>query len=53
MKTAEQNSSRSSWENTEIAELSDSCMKKLREFERELNKQGYWNITLVAFQIKN
>ena len=26
MKTAEQNSSRSSWENTEIAELSDSCM---------------------------
>lgn len=53
MKTAEKNTTEISWENAEIAELSDSCMNKLREFERELNKQGYWNIALVAFQIKN
>ena len=29
-----------------------TAWKKLRDFERELNKQGYWNIALVAYQIK-
>lgn len=36
----------------EIAELSETCQKKIQEFERELNKQGYWNIALVAYQMK-
>ncbi len=34
----------------EIAKLSEACEDKLREFEHELNKQGYWNIALVAYQ---
>lgn len=36
----------------EIADLSESCKEKIQEFERELNKQGYWNIALVAYQLK-
>lgn len=35
-----------------IAELPDACLKKIHEFERELNKEGYWNIALVAYQLK-
>ena len=34
------------------AELPENCLEKIRDFERELNKQGYWNIALVAYQIK-
>lgn len=37
----------------EIADISESCREKIQEFERELNKQGYWNIALVAYQLKN
>lgn len=37
----------------EIAQLSEACQKKIHEFEQELNKQGYWNIALVAYQLKN
>ncbi|MCI5650167.1 MAG: hypothetical protein ACI4EG_10845 [Fusicatenibacter sp.] len=33
-----------------VADLPDACQAKIREFERELNKQGYWNIALVAYQ---
>lgn len=33
-----------------IAELSESCKEKIHGFEQELNKQGYWNIALVAYQ---
>lgn len=36
----------------EFAELSDVCKEKIQEWERELNKQGYWNIALVAYQLK-
>lgn len=34
------------------AQLPENCLEKIRDFERELNKQGYWNIALVAYQIK-
>lgn len=37
----------------EIAELSEACREKIQQFERELNKQGYWNIALVAYQLKD
>lgn len=33
-----------------IAELPDACKEKIHTFEQELNKQGYWNIALVAYQ---
>lgn len=36
----------------EIADLPETCLEKIRDFERELNKQGYWNIALVAYQLK-
>lgn len=36
----------------EIAELSEAGREKIQEFERELNKQGFWNIALVAYQLK-
>ncbi|HIV34638.1 MAG TPA: hypothetical protein IAA11_05195 [Candidatus Blautia intestinigallinarum] len=35
-----------------IAELPEACVKKIHEFERELNKQGYWNLALIAYQMK-
>ena len=37
----------------EVADLPDSCEKQIHEFERELNKDGYWNIALVAYQMKD
>lgn len=37
----------------EIAELPEACLKRIHEFERELNKEGFWNIALVAYQMKN
>ena len=33
-----------------IAELPDACKEKIHTFEQELNKQGFWNIALVAYQ---
>lgn len=33
-----------------IAQINDACQEKISEFEHELNKQGYWNIALVAYQ---
>lgn len=33
-----------------IAELPESCKEKIHGFEQELNKQGYWNIALVAYK---
>lgn len=33
-----------------IAELPDVCTEKIHSFEQELNKQGFWNIALVAYQ---
>lgn len=33
-----------------LAELPDSCQSKIHEFEQELNKHGYWNIAIVAYQ---
>lgn len=33
-----------------IAELPESCKEKIHGFEQELNKQGFWNIALVAYQ---
>lgn len=38
--------------NAEIADLPEACLKKIHEFERELNKEGFWNIALVAYQMK-
>lgn len=37
----------------EVAELSEGCQEKLKEFEKELNRMGCWNIALVAYQMKN
>lgn len=34
----------------EIANLPQACCDKITECEQELNKQGYWNIALVAYQ---
>lgn len=36
----------------EIADLPDLCESQIHDFERELNKQGYYNIALVAYQMK-
>ena len=33
-----------------IAELPDACKEKIHTFEQELNKQGFWNTALVAYQ---
>lgn len=38
--------------NAEIAELPEACLQKIHDFERELNKEGYWNIALIAYQMK-
>lgn len=38
--------------NAEIAELSEACCEKIRDCELEINKLGYWNIALVAYQMK-
>ncbi|MDO5136437.1 MAG: hypothetical protein Q4D55_10325 [Eubacteriales bacterium] len=35
-----------------VAELPDACCDKIRECEHELNRLGYWNIALVAYQMK-
>ena len=35
----------------QIANLPQSCCDKIAECEQELNKQGYWNIALVAYQM--
>lgn len=43
----------SSQANIQYAELSQACQQKLQEWERELNKQGYWNIALVAYQLNS
>ena len=37
---------------TKIAELSEACCEKIRDCEHEINKLGYWNIALVAYQMK-
>ena len=39
-------------EHAQIAELPDACLKRIHDFERELNKEGFWNIALVAYQLK-
>lgn len=46
------NKTTNSYSSAVPAELPDNCVEKIRDFERELNKQGYWNIALVAYQIK-
>lgn len=33
-----------------LAELPEGCTRKIHEFEQDLNRQGYWNIALVAYQ---
>ena len=50
--TSKEHRTKPPFPDAEIAELPDTCAEKIREFERELNKQGYWNIALVAYQIK-
>ena len=43
----------SSGANVQYAEISQACQQKLQECERELNKHGYWNIALVAYQLNS
>ncbi|WP_373217862.1 hypothetical protein [Ruminococcus sp. 5_1_39BFAA] len=38
--------------NAEIADISEACCEKIRDCEHEINKLGYWNIALVAYQMK-
>ena len=52
MEHTEKKTSSSSFKDASIAELSEICYRKIRECERKLNKQGYWNIALVAYQLK-
>lgn len=35
----------------QIADISEACRQKIAECEKELNKQGAWNIALVAYQM--
>lgn len=37
----------------EIAEISEACRERITQCEKELNKQGYWNIALIAYQMKD
>ncbi|MGI6006250.1 MAG: hypothetical protein ACOX8E_02005 [Ruminococcus sp.] len=37
----------------EYADISESCRRHLTEFEQKLEKEGYRNIALVAYQIKH
>ena len=34
-----------------VADLPPGCLEKIHDFERELNRQGCWNIALVAYQL--
>lgn len=52
MEHTEKPNKTTSFEDTSIAEISEICCRKISECERELNKQGYWNIALVAYQLK-
>jgi hypothetical protein len=40
-------------EHARIAEISEACQDKIKECEREINKLGYWNVALVAYQLKD
>lgn len=52
MEASEKQKESSAFSGGEIADLPETCLGKIRDFERELNKQGYWNIALVAYQLK-
>lgn len=53
MNSTDQNTAFAKPEKAEIAEISDACREKIQACERELNKQGFWNIALVAYQLKD
>lgn len=36
-----------------VADLPPACLEKIHDFERELNRQGCWNIALVAYQLNS
>lgn len=36
-----------------VADLPPGCLEKIHDFERELNRQGCWNIALVAYQLNS
>ncbi len=36
----------------EYADISEACRRHLTEFEQKLEEQGYHNIALVAYQMK-
>ena len=38
---------------SEVAQISEACREKITQCEKELNKQGYYNIALVAYQMKD
>jgi len=38
-------------QNYQFANLPKACCEKISECEQELNKLGYWNIALVAYQM--
>lgn len=52
MNTSKKTASYTAFSEAVIANLPDTCTKKIRDFERELNKLGFWNIALVAYQLK-
>lgn len=35
------------------ANIPQSCCDKITECEKELNKLGFWNIALVAYQVED
>ncbi len=39
--------------NVQVAQLPEACLKKIHDCELELNKEGFWNIALVAYQMNN
>lgn len=53
MNTSEKTDNPVSFPEASVADLPDTCVKKIRDCERELNKQGFWNIALVSYQLKD
>lgn len=49
--TDEKKDSAASRPSCHVADLPPGCLEKLHDFERELNRQGCWNIALAAYQL--
>ncbi|MDO4276436.1 MAG: hypothetical protein Q4D16_22460 [Eubacteriales bacterium] len=53
MEEQKKHSSGSEMNEAEIAQISEACREKITQCEKELNKQGFYNIALVAYQMKD